>query len=328
MADVGSEEPTYNCGRHFPSRHRGLKPWPVQTLTKREVHPRIARSDELASFKEVIMADYLPAVDKLLSLGEPKSDRRWLDYSKMGLTAEHIPALIRMATDPVLNFAMPNDPKVWAPLHAWRALGQLRAEEAVGPLLSMLDGDIEDIDDYALEELPEVFAKIGPGILPVLESHLFDATLPDWSRGAAGHALVHMGIMHSGARSRCVESLIKLLRSASQNPPELNGDVVGDLIDLDALDAAPVIEQAFAGGYVDTSVSGDWPTVQYDMGLTDEPPPDYDETFEADSADPEREVFSPSNQSPSKKLAKAKAKAKRKQAAKSRKINRKAKRRR
>src|SRR5579864_7878643 len=45
-------------------------------------------------------------------------------------------------------------------VHAWRALGQLRAVEAVEPLLELFDR-LED-DDWVHEELPAVFGLIGP----------------------------------------------------------------------------------------------------------------------------------------------------------------------
>ena len=64
-------------------------------------------------------------------------DDNWPDYRDLGLTEESIPDLIRMATD-----LDPRDPRtdgseVWAPLHAWRALAQLQAVEAAGPLVHL-----------------------------------------------------------------------------------------------------------------------------------------------------------------------------------------------
>ena len=76
---------------------------------------------------------YQPPVDQLLSYGNPGTPTaEWPDYvGEFGLTAEHIPDLIRMATDRKLNLANVDSLEVWAPLHAWRALGQLRAEAAI-----------------------------------------------------------------------------------------------------------------------------------------------------------------------------------------------------
>ena len=60
----------------------------------------------------------------------------WRDYTAMGFTAEHVPALLRMSADPELNEADSDDPRVYAPLHAWRVLGQLGVAEAAVPLES------------------------------------------------------------------------------------------------------------------------------------------------------------------------------------------------
>jgi len=44
---------------------------------------------------------YTSPVDKLLALGEPESipPEKWPNYLELGLGPEHIPELIRMATD-------------------------------------------------------------------------------------------------------------------------------------------------------------------------------------------------------------------------------------
>src|SRR5689334_21038493 len=84
---------------------------------------------------------YAAPVLRLLNIGEAGSYRPadWPDYrARFGLQREHIGDLIRMACDPRLNQADPASKEVWAPLHAWRALGQMRAVEAVLPLLALL----------------------------------------------------------------------------------------------------------------------------------------------------------------------------------------------
>ena len=81
----------------------------------------------------------------------------------LGLTSEHIPALIRMATDEELNWANADSLEVWAPVHAWRALGQLHAEEAIEPLMRLFHE--HDDSDWVGEELPIVYEirEIGTG---------------------------------------------------------------------------------------------------------------------------------------------------------------------
>src|SRR5262249_22490558 len=127
--------------------------------------------------------NYSPPVDQLLSYGEVEHSSRedWPDYQQLGLGPEQIPDLIRMATDQELRWADSESQEVWAPLHAWRTLGQLRAESAIEPLLREHETLIED-DDWALEELPEVFGLIGPAALPPLAAYLADDLSEETSR--------------------------------------------------------------------------------------------------------------------------------------------------
>ena len=139
----------------------------------------------------MIENSYQSPVNKLLTYG--KADiGAWLDYLSMGITSEDIPELIHMATDRDLIMMDSPEPEIWAPIHAWRALGQLRAENAVEPLIKLLDGNPElsaGIEEWALDELPEVFALIGPMTIPTISIYLSDVTQPIFSRVAAGDAL-------------------------------------------------------------------------------------------------------------------------------------------
>lgn len=49
--------------------------------------------------------------------------------------------------------------------------------------------------------------------------------------------------------------------------PGLNGFIISDLVDLQAVQAAPIIKRAFAAECVDLSVMGDWEDVQIKLGL-------------------------------------------------------------
>jgi hypothetical protein len=113
-----------------------------------------------------------PPVNQLLTLGDPR-DRRspeWLKYSDLGLTQEHVPELIRMVTDDEWHWADAESPEVWAPLHAWRVLGQLRPEDAIAPLLYLLDE--YDDEDWIADEPPVVYGMMGAPALPALANFL------------------------------------------------------------------------------------------------------------------------------------------------------------
>lgn len=261
---------------------------------------------------------YTPPVAQLLTLGECRI-REWPNYLELGLSQEHVPELIRMATDPALNWGDPDSSDVWAPVHAWRALGQLRATPAIEPLLPLLE-ELDD-SDWAAEELPEVYGMIGKAAIPALRDYLADTANEMWPRITAAHALERIAAHHPEARAECVAVLTQQLEHFATQDPSFNASLIGFLLDLKAVEAAPLMERAFAAERVDLMVQGDWEDVQIELGLKQErdtPRPRLTPFgfLDQPAAAPDRAKRK------SKDTAAAKAKAKRKQAKASRRKNR------
>lgn len=210
---------------------------------------------------------YGPPVDQLLTCGEAHSvqPEEWPKYLALGLGPEQIPDLIRMATDEDLNWSDSDSHEVWAPLHAWRALGQLRAEAAVEPLLSLFD-TLPD-SDWVLEELPEVFGLIGAAALPALAAYLAGVAHDDEARISVIPSIEKIGTRWPEARPACVQLLSEQLEQFADNDQEVNGFLVAGLVELEATEAAPLIERAFASRRVARIVMGDWEDVQVALGL-------------------------------------------------------------
>ena len=268
------------------------------------------------------IANYPPPVDKLLTFGDCSHSPTWPNYLALGLgPEEHIPDLIRMATDEELNQAASDSLEVWAPVHAWRALGQLRAEAAIEPLLSLFRRIDENEDDWVDGQLPEVYGMIGPAAIPALTAYLADTSHGLDARIAAASSLKQIGEMHPGARAECVATLARQLERFAKQDPTLNAFLVGSLLDLEATEVAPLIERAFAADRIDESVAGDWEDVQIALGLKEhrERPPSYGGIPPLFSRSPGEQGDLPTH----KRSSKAKAKAKRKQEKKSRRKNRK-----
>jgi hypothetical protein len=262
---------------------------------------------------------YPPPVDQLLTLGEPASfsfkPDQWIDYRALGLTHEHVPDLIRLATDYALHTGDSDTPAVWAPLHAWRALGQLRAEEAVEPLLSLFH---EIDDDWMGEELPEVFGLIGSAAITPLSVYLADDSHGWFPPILATASLARIGLSHPESRDECVAVLANQLEHYKANEPGLNGFLINALCDLGAVEAVSVIRRAFNARRVDEMIMGGWQDVQEALGLI--PPSD----MMAEEARLPRTFIESGGQEPSDDLGRQrqKRKARRKKAAKSRKRNR------
>jgi hypothetical protein len=260
------------------------------------------------------MNSYPEPVSRLLTLGDPGAlGDDWPDYLGYGFGAEHVPDLIRMATDPALNLGDSNSTEVWAPLHAWRVLGELQAVEAIDPLLALLD-DEEMKDDWAAEEMPVVFGKMGAPAIAPLAAQLADPRYSRYRRIAAVNGLSEIAQEHPGARTECVAVLTRRLDDPNNTDRELNGFLLASLLDLDAVESADVIRQAFERGNIDESIAGDWQEAAYELGLEERPAPRRGGGFGIRPAPP---LWGGS--------PKQKAEARRKEAKKSRKRNRKKK---
>ena len=220
-------------------------------------------------------ASYPPPVDRLLRLGrEPAQRKRWPDYRTLGLEPRHAPALVRMATDPVLYAAEERDPAGWAPVHAWRALAQLGLDAAAEPLLALLEREIEH--PWVAEEVPAVLGMIGPAALHGATLLLFDEARDDEVRLAAAAVTANVAHEHPDRRDEAVAILAKQLEDWPHQSRWLNAWLVADLVGLGDTGAADVMAAAFAANAVDVSVGGDWEDMQVELGLIPErttPPP-------------------------------------------------------
>jgi HEAT repeat protein len=268
---------------------------------------------------------YHDPVAQLLTLGDPRQKDQmaseWRDYPALGLTAEHVPELVRMALDKDLHWTDSEGGEEWAPLHAWRALAQLRAESAIEPLLSLLDR-IDDLDDdWAQIDLPEVFGMIGPAAIPGLRDFMADAEHGEWARVTATEGLVKMDERFPESREQVVAIITDQLRCFAEQERVVNASLVDGLCDLKAVESAAVIEQAFAADTVDLSVLGDWEEAQILLGLLEErvtPAPN----FVAMEFGPLPSFGGPRIGKPAPRKASKKKKAKRKRVKAARKRNR------
>ncbi len=210
---------------------------------------------------------YLAPVDQLLTLGEARARQHpWPDYLAMGFTAEHVPELIRMAVDEELAEADSDSDEVWSGLHAWRTLGQLRAEDAIGPLVALVE---RDDSDWVQNELPRVLGMIGPAALEPLRAALSRHSLDEesWTAAAAADGIVEIAKRFPEAREAAVDALARQLRWWQRQDPELNGFLVSDLVELKAVEAAPLMEEVFAADAAEIGIRGDWEDVQVELGL-------------------------------------------------------------
>ena len=208
--------------------------------------------------------DYKAPVSHLLTRGQT-AIKEWPNYLELGLSKEHIPELIRMVEDEDLYWAEEEDLRWWAGIHAWRALGQLQAEEAVEPLLKLLYR-IDEHDYWVSEEAPMVFKMIGPPALPALTSYL--ASGPGlFARICVADSIKRIGDHYPETKEQCIDILTNQLKKFSLNDKALNAFLILYLVKIQALDSMGVIREAFHNKRVDYNVMGDLEDVEIHFGI-------------------------------------------------------------
>lgn len=210
--------------------------------------------------------------ERLKQCGDPRKSWRWPkgdpDYvAKLGLGPEHVPVLMEIARLRIDEESLPDDPVAWhAPIHAWRAMAQLRAVPAVSLLLDMLDPMDAAGDQWHLEEFPQALALIGTPAFDPVAGYLADESHADFSRACAAHSLCCIAQKHVEMRERAVASLSERL-SEHERMCDLNAFLISYLIRLKATESAELIERVYAAGHVDEQIVGDWGTVRRELGV-------------------------------------------------------------
>ncbi|NEP49070.1 MAG: hypothetical protein F6K65_09670 [Moorea sp. SIO3C2] len=213
------------------------------------------------------LSSYSLPVSRLLQYGDCYTPKAWPNYpEEIGLSKEDVPELIRMATDYTLIEANDKSLEVWAPVHAWRSLGQLKAPEAVEPLMKLL----EDSPDYAFaeNEIPIVIGQIGyPGLEFIFGEKLLDLSNNEDFRCLVVECIANIAYEHPQTKQTCVELLLKYLESYETNDSYFNGYLIVALNKLEVQKAAPLVEETFLSGNVEPYVV-QWNEIQDTFGLT------------------------------------------------------------
>jgi hypothetical protein len=216
---------------------------------------------------------YTEPVSKLLKLGRP--EHPWQDYLALGITHEDISDLIRLVEDHELRVMEPPDdlpededlPEWYAQVHAWRALGQLKAEEAIPVILGILHRVDDEDDDWIGEDADHIFELIGPAAIGPIAEYLKDNTKGLYARVGASKSLHAIGTARPETRDECVGILASVLENYKENDEGLNGFIIYDLVRLKAVENIDLIEKAFKSGNVDEMIMGDFEDVQVELGL-------------------------------------------------------------
>ncbi len=220
----------------------------------------------------------LPAhLEPLLRFGDDDTLRRppegWRNYvSELSLTGADASALLTLLNQWVRIVTDADDDEgkfeaSWAaPIHAWRALGQIGAVEAVAPMLAQTDSLDEVMDDWSMSDWPHVFGMIGPAAVGPLLDHAADASHREFARTVAIDGLERIIERNPESRDAVVESVTKQL-AQHEIAPIVNATRAGLLVKLHAVETAEVIERAFAADVIDESMYGHWAEMREQLGV-------------------------------------------------------------
>jgi hypothetical protein len=147
------------------------------------------------------------------------------------------------------------EPRLSTRLNVLGVLGELgeAAGDAAEPLLALLNDNDDDV-------------FIGEVAIEPLTRALNDPGREDMARANAADGLAEIGQRHPELQSRLV-SIIEQAMLSWPGDPQLQGFLVGALLDMGARDSLPIIEEAFRAGRVDDSVLT-LEDVQEHFGLT------------------------------------------------------------
>lgn len=214
-------------------------------------------------------------VSKLSQLGEADVRGSWPDYLQQGFAGADVAELISVMRDEELWESSDEEADSWAPLHAWRILGQLKARQAIGPMIEMLN---QDPDDYQMSELPRAMGLIGRPAIAPLEDNINNETVGIFSRSSSVEALEMIYQEDHSTREEIKTIYLRLLESSSTRDRFLNGSVLSGLITLQATESIDVIREAFAADTIDIGMCGDLEDVEIELGLRtkrETPKPNY-----------------------------------------------------
>lgn len=275
----------------------------------------------------MLRESYNPSVSQLFEAGDiPLSNTAsWLDYiEKYGFTTADIPELLQMATDRELEQSSDGGENM-APIHAWRVLGQLKATEAIEPLISQF----YDFDDYMLIDAPVTLGLIGPAAIePLTKVMSEDTDVFATPTMTAISALDKIAKNYPQSEERINQILLDKFEQYAENEADINGVLIQYLVDHKVEAARQLIEQAFEADAVDETFIRIH-DVQFGYGeITREERDVLEEEYRAQyqmlRGTPMKTPTLGMPRSPTKSVkAKAKAKAKRKMEKASRKKNRK-----
>jgi len=135
---------------------------------------------------------------------------------------------------------------MWAPMHAWRILAQMRAVEAIAPLAQVLDWSEESDSDLINEGLTNVFEEFGEPAIEPLILFINEAGHKESGYISVSEVMSHIAEKQPECRGRVITNISSALDAHfERNDEDVNGFWLADLLDLNAVESYPIIKKVF-----------------------------------------------------------------------------------
>ncbi|MCA9979955.1 MAG: hypothetical protein KDD89_03965 [Anaerolineales bacterium] len=209
-----------------------------------------------------------------LKLGQP-SGAEWPDYvAQFGLTEADVPALQALMLDEGLNLGDPESEEVWVPLHAWRALSQLPADNKFEAFYDLLLLAVENDDDWGKSDFNRLMASCGPDVIHDLKHKLetLDLTYDSPEALIIIETLGYIGNSLPEIRDQAVAILAHHLLSYKEQNRTINGFLVMSLMKLGVREMYPLIEAAYMDNKLDHLCVGTLSDIQHEFDISAPPP--------------------------------------------------------
>ena len=203
----------------------------------------------------------------LNDLGDPdyldiEDNSKWPDYLQYNFTESDVPDLIAILLDEELYESPTGENGKWLHLHTWRTLGQLKAVDAIDPLISSFDFFSLVEDNSAFKELPEVITMIGEPAIKAVANNLLDFSTSTHSRFIANDVLGGIAKAYPNTRDEVLAIYKDYLSAPDCMASRLNAYVIIKLLDLKAVKLIDDISPLFEKNCVELSLIADMETVK------------------------------------------------------------------
>jgi len=164
---------------------------------------------------------------------------------------EAVPPLLELALD--MDALRQDEPASLGPLHALRLLGELKPAEAAEAILAQFPLQITGQPGQGaylwIQEAPQIVARFGAGILPLLTRLAGDEQAPALRRAAAYAALEYLAVTEPAERDAAVAVLRK--RLSEETDDTARAYIVNALAQLQVRDVYADVMQLYRDKRVD-----------------------------------------------------------------------------